>query len=142
MQSNTNNTPLVDCNDQQKRQRLIDVAPIVFGRIRTRLGKDKNPKDIRILLDSGGSGTIIKRNTVKDLRVRKEASTKWTTTAGNFATEGRCVVEFTLPELQRQAMIRHNVHVTDNHMNYDMIIGQDLLEELGIDLKVSTKTIV
>ena len=38
-------------------------------------------------------------------------------------------------------MISHNVHVTDNHMNYDMIIGRDLLEELGIDLKFSTKTI-
>ena len=39
-------------------------------------------------------------------------------------------------------MIRHKVHVTENDMNYDMIIGQDLLEELGIDLKFSTKTIV
>ena len=88
--------------------------------------RDKNPRDIHILLDYGGSGTIIKHDIVKDLRIRKDTSTKWTTTAGNFSTKGRCIVEFTLPELQRQAMIRHKIHVTENDMNYNMIIGQDL----------------
>jgi len=64
------------------------------------------------------------------------------TTAGNFATKGRCVVKFTLPELQQHAIIRHNVHVTSNDMKYNMIIGRDLLEELGINIKFFTKTIV
>ena len=38
------------------------------------------------------------------------------------------------------AEITHTVHVTKTLRNYDIIIGQDLLHELGIDIRFSTKT--
>ena len=72
----------------QKRQRMLDPTPIVFGLIRTKKGTDRNTKTIKILLDSGGSSTIVKHDIVKELRVVENKETLWTTTAGNFSTTG------------------------------------------------------
>ena len=63
----------------------------------------------------------------------REDEQVWTTTAGNFATFGTCKVNFKLPELDRHAHISTNVHVTNKDMNYDMIIGRDLLRKLHYD---------
>ena len=93
-----------------KKQRLLDPTPIVFGRIQTKKGTDRKTQTIKILLDSGGSSTIVKSNIVKDLRVNNDTKTKWTTTAGNFTTSGICKVNFKLPELDNHAMISTKVH--------------------------------
>ena len=113
----------------------------MFGRINVRLGKQKKAKMIKILLDSGGSGTIVKHDIVKHLRVKNDNRTVWATTAGNFETTGRAVVDFKLPELQPHHVIHKSVHVTNKPMRYDMIIGRDLLNELGIDIKFSNNSI-
>ena len=46
----------------------------------------------------------------------------------------------TLAEFNPSAEIAHSVHVAKKLGNYDIIIGQDLLHELGIDIRNSTKT--
>ena len=43
---------------------------------------------IKILLNLGGSGTIIKHDIVKNLKIRNDTPTIWATTAGNFETQG------------------------------------------------------
>ena len=113
----------------------------MFGRIQTKKGTDRKTQTIKILLDSGGSSTIVKSDIVKDLRINNDTKTKWMTTAGNFTTSGICKVNFKLPELDNHAMISTKVHVTKNDMNYDIIIGRDLLRELKIDILFSTQTI-
>ena len=44
-------------------------------------------------------------------------------------------------EFNPSAEITHTVHVAKSLGNYNLIIGQDLLHELEIDIKFSTKTI-
>ena len=129
---------IINIDRPKKRQRTINASPIVFAQIRIKKGSKKT-RMIKVLLDLGGSGTIIKHDIVKDLWIKQDDKTVWTTTAGNFSTTGRTVVDFQLPELQSQTMIHKTVHVTTKPMNYDMIIGQDLLEELGIDLSFQLK---
>ena len=46
----------------------------------------------------------------------------------------------TFAEFNPTAEITHTVHVTKTLGNYDIIIGQDLLHELGIDIRFSTKS--
>ena len=46
----------------------------------------------------------------------------------------------TLAEFNPTAEVTHTVHVTQSLSNYDIIIGQDLLHELEIDIKFSTKS--
>ena len=112
--------------------------PITFGEINTRMGKDKHKQKIKILLDSGGSRTIVKYDFVKKLRIKYDQETTWTTTAGNFETKGRCNIELKLPEFQPHTIINKSVHVTKNDMQYDMIIGRDLLREMGVDINFSS----
>ena len=46
----------------------------------------------------------------------------------------------TLAEFDPTAENMHSVHVAKTPSNYDIIIGQDLLNELGIDIRFGTKT--
>ena len=85
-------------------------------------GKPK-PKTIRILLDSGGSSTIVKKEFVKKLQTTKSSETNWNTVAGSFMTNEMCEAEFSLPELHEERLISWKCHVTTNDMNYDVIIG-------------------
>ena len=101
---------------------------------------------IKALLDSGASGSIVSKDTVKNLKINKRTSkdsTEWTTAAGTLTTLAKCQVNFLLPELSPTKTIHHKFHVTENRItNYDMVIGRDLLQELGIDLKFSNQSIV
>ena len=60
---------------------------------------------------------------------------------GTFTTNSKAKIEFLIPELNNQRLINAYVHDTSSEMSYDMIIGQDLMQELGIDVLNSTKTI-
>ena len=108
--------------------------------MRTTLGKPKTTT-IRILLDTGSSGTLVTQKHVEKLRVRKNSETTWHTSAGNFKTFGKSKIEFKLPEFYEKRIVQRDIHVTQKLGNYDMIIGRDILEELGIDIKYSDNTI-
>ena len=45
-----------------------------------------------------------------------------------------------LAKFNPTAKITYTIHVTKTLGNYEMIIGQDLLQELGIDMRFRTKT--
>jgi hypothetical protein len=54
----------------------------------------------------------------------------------------QCVVYFSLPEFSPTRTIAWNMHVsTLDNVQYDMIIGNNLLERLKIDIKYSTSTV-
>ena len=60
--------------------------------------------------------------------------------AGTFKTDRKVKCQFTLPEFHEGKDISWNMYVdeSDARLNsYDMIIGRDLLHELGIDLLFS-----
>ena len=54
---------------------------------------------MKILIDSGCGATLINKNLIGKLKTTKEKKTKWKTKAGNFATERKCKINFTLPAL-------------------------------------------
>jgi predicted aspartyl protease len=108
--------------------------PITFSRIQTSPGKPK-PVAIKVLIDTGTSKMIVKYQHTHKLKHTKdyeEKPTYFQTTAGMFQTHAKAKIQFTL--------IEHVAHVAKDLSNYDMIIGRDLLHELGIDVKFSTKT--
>ena len=119
--------------DNRKRRKLEQLTPIGFGRMRTGLGKPK-PKTIKILFDSGASSTLVYKEFVKKLRVRREETTEWQTAIGTFHTSEHTKVQFFLPEFHETRLIEWDVHVTDQKSNYDLIIGGDLMTELGIKI--------
>ena len=49
----------------------------------------------------------------------------------NFSDQFGSKFEFSLSELNPTASIRTDVYAVDDMQNYDMIIGRDLLNQLG-----------
>ena len=132
---------LVRGQNPYKRRKMTELKPIVFVRFNTRKGKPK-PVTIRALLDSGGSGTLVTSKFAKKLRNPKKADkTVWSTPAGDMKTTLKCKAQFSIPELHDNRLIEWDVHVTETLAPYDMIIGRDVLSDLGIDLLFSNNTI-
>ena len=125
-----------------KRHKNVDMKPVVWVRFNHRLDKQK-PLTLKALLDSGGSGTLIEKRFVKELKLTKLPSKQvWTTPAGIMNTTSKARAEFCIPELHDNRMITWDVHVADKLGNYDMIIGRDILKDLGIDLCFSDETVI
>ena len=121
----------------KKKERVTENScPVTFGQMRKTLGHSR-PKlaPIRILLDSGASKSIVFNKVAKKLRIRRDKTrTTWTTLAGQFETNKRTQVIFKLNEFDEHVTVKHEFTVCDQQSNYDMIIGVDLMTELGIVL--------
>ena len=130
-------------NAMPKRQKLKDTRkrPVVFVAFNPRRGKPK-PVLLKALLDSGASSTIVSSKYVQKLKKRDVSkASEWTTLAGTFKTKGTVQTNFYFPEFHDGKLIEWKMHVSENMGAYDMIIGRDLLEDLGIDLKFSTSMV-
>ena len=95
--------------------------PLTFGRLKTRKGKPKL-KTACVLLDSGGSSTVIWKEFAKNLRVKRCPQVQWSTMAGDVKTSHKTKIEFSLPEFYEDRILEWDVHVSDTLPSYDMII--------------------
>ena len=125
---------------KKKKVKLEHSVPIVFARMRTRKGQPK-PVWIKILLDSGASGCIINKKLIKKLKLKDSKKTSWNTAAGVFKTEGTAKIDMILPEFYESRLISWKAHVTPQDCGYDMIVGRDLLQELGMNINFSTNSV-
>ena len=103
----------------------------------------KDEKRARILFDTGCGGCLINKQLVKHLKLKTDKSTKWHTKAGSFRTTQRVKCNFLLPEFHENREITWKMYVEDSdpkQSNYDMIIGRDLLNELGMDFSFKQGT--
>ena len=119
------------------------LSPIVFANVNVKRGKGK-VQTIKVLLDSGASKTFINKQVVRKLKIVKNASKMvFNTPGGQLISNSTCKVLFQLPELNSSRTIEWKCQVNDSKVptNYDMIIGRDLLEELGINIQFSDGTI-
>eukprot|EP00957_Ditylum_brightwellii_P087520 6662725-Ditylum_brightwellii.AAC.1 len=72
---------------------------------------------------------------------RKADQTKWKTVTGEFGMCTKYKATFGLPELNPSMHVEHTIHMTDQLGQYDMILGRDLLQEMGIDLNFKENNI-
>ena len=98
------------CGHPRKHQKTNQLTPVTIALINTRLGKSKFKK-IRILLDSGSSGSIILEKFVRKLRMKNDATTSWIMKGGNFQTSKKCKTTFILKEFFENKSIEWNLHV-------------------------------
>ena len=128
---------------RKKKAKTTHSCAEVIVEIRDRTGEIVA---IRTLLDTGTSSTMILRKFVhKNLSTFKHKPVKWKTLGGIFTTKRKARVEFKLPEFSTTKTITWNAHVDEfsdpKSAQYDMIIGTDLMEAIGIDLSFSSKTL-
>ncbi len=110
--------------------------------------KDGSVHLLRTLLDSGTSATMLLRKHVEPGRISKYKGTpvKWTTLGGVYTTKRKALMDFRLPEFSLNKTITWSCHVDETtdpkFAQYDMIIGDDLMQELGIDLLYSKQLMI
>jgi hypothetical protein len=57
---------------------------------------------------------------------------KWKTAAGELSTNYPVDIQFSLPELHKSIMVQWTVHVTKTTGSYDLILGRDIMQTLGL----------
>lgn len=115
-----------------KKQKVQHQHPIAFGIMRVSKGTKR--KAIRILLDSGATGSFIVERLTTKLRVKNTTASVWKTGNGDVKTSKMVKTHFMLPELYHDRIIEHKFNVLSTPIGYDMIMGTDLMTELGLKL--------
>jgi len=122
------------------------LSSISLGYLHTRRGstKVKDFKRVEVLFDTGCDATIINKKFVKKLKTTPHSTNSWNTKGGTFKTHRTVNCLFALPEFFKHREVKWTMYVdeTNNLSRYDMIIGRDLMSELGIDIKFSTGEIL
>ena len=119
-------------------------VPILFGQVTKKSPYNEEPskRTVKILLDSGASESIAHITLFDKDKIRKNTSaTNWNTMAGNFSTNARGTLKLRLPELNPSAELKVVCHVTNRQSNYKIILGRDVLSELGIVLDFKRRVI-
>ena len=74
--------------------------------------------------------------------LEKDALMQWNTQAGNITTNLKVNVDFTLLSLSAKNVVTWKCHMDSSSKGrYNMILGQDLSTELGLNLKFSEHVI-
>ena len=122
--------------EQKGSEILIEIQPATEQGV---------PKVVRCLLDTGSSGCILLNEFTTGYGAVKAETTKWMTKGGIYQTTKKCKLPFKLVEFDMQTTVNWEFHVDETSKsessNYDMIVGRDLLGELGMDICFSTSTI-
>ena len=103
--------------------------------------KPKHQKRLKILFDTGCGATLIHHSLVGKLPLQTDRPSNWSTKAGSFRTTKTCKLNFTLPAFHEHRNISWKAFVDETDKlssRYDMIIGRDLLDELGMNFLFST----
>ena len=74
--------------------------------------------------------------------MQNDTTTNWITKGANFQTSKKCKSTFILKEFYENKSIEWNLHVgtTPSPHHYDMILGCDVMSELGIMLNFKDQT--
>ena len=113
--------------------------PIAFGILR--ISKGNEQKEIRILFDSGATSSFLSERFASKLRVKNTATSVWKTGNGSIETCKTTETHFVLPELYNDRIIEHTFHLLPTPTGYEMIVGTNLMSDLGIKLNFQDATV-
>ncbi len=100
-------------------------------------------RDLRVLLDSGSSHSMASTRCTKGVKLTQlKKSRTFETAGGDFKTTSEATLNFNLSEFSESKLVNwtFSVFPDSEALGYDMIIGRDLLENLGVimDFKKSS----
>jgi len=100
---------------------------------------------LRGLVDSGCTGTIILNDFTARRRTWKDRTGQWTTKGGTFCTTKKAKVPLIFADFTRQKQIEWECHVDtqskSKRENYDIILGKDIQQYMGLDILNSSLTL-
>ena len=106
-----------------------------------------NKTPLHVLIDSGSDESFInKKHAMNGSSTKIVTPTTWATGAGSMHTKRKCTLKFKLNEFSTSKEVEWKFHVDESELQkksigYDMIIGLDLMSELGIIINCRKKVI-
>src|SRR5688500_13588077 len=121
----------------KKKAKVRDLSTITLGYLHSKHNsfKMKHQRRVKILFDTGCGATLIHHSLVQRLKQKDDKPSNWSTKARSFKTNITCKVHFTLPAFHKERNISWTAFVDNTDKltsRYDMIIGRDLISELGM----------
>ena len=97
---------------------------------------------VKILLDSGANASIVRKDVLHELnKILKDKKNKLSTMAETSNTAFVMELRLKLMELHHSAIIYAICHLVNKLLNYNLILGKDILHEQGIIFNFENKTI-
>jgi predicted aspartyl protease len=140
-ESNHSIKALLAGQPRRKQAKSEHLQPTVFIKLNSRASGKPKVITLKALLDTGASATILKMEHAKKLKVKVDQDTTWATAAGVISTSKTAKANFTMPELDHTMVIQWDFHLAKHLASYDMIIGRDLLQDLGIKMDFDDMTV-
>jgi hypothetical protein len=131
----------INCISGQKEKENTPSSEILIA-----LPKSKNSKKYTTylgLIDSGSSGSLLSSSIIKntDFNVEQlQKPTKWDTATGVLLTTGKVAIEaLNLPQFTRKRQVSSTFHLFEkrNEDKYDIILGRDFLQAIGLIIDYS-----
>ena len=121
----------------KKKAKKQDLSTVTLGCLHSKHKnfKTKHQKRLKILFDTGCGATLIHHSLVHRLKQHNNQLSNWSTKVGSFKTTKTCIVHFTFPAFHDKHNISWTAYVDNTDKltsRYDMIIGRDLISELGM----------
>jgi RNase H-like domain found in reverse transcriptase/Reverse transcriptase (RNA-dependent DNA polymerase)/Integrase zinc binding domain len=137
----TKNYVLATSHDS-KKQKTSHLSTEVVGQFCDSRG---NIFPMRVLFDTGSTSTIVLRKFAKNILPQATKTVQWNTMGGQFNTTRKAPINLKLPEFSTNKTITWIAHVDEttnqNKAMFDLIIGLDLMEALGIAISFRDNTI-
>ena len=104
----------------------------------------KEYRTYRGLIDTGSSSSLMNVAIARDNGIKKfnRSEIKWNTQAGQFKTHGSQIVNaLKLPQFSTHRTFSSNFHMFEKKQDgrYDLILGRDILQSIGLDILNSDK---
>ena len=99
-----------------------------------------------ILFDTGTTSSLVLKDFVDKRQIKNTKTTCWNTKGGTFQTQGQCTAQIFFPKFENNKGAEWTFHVNStskpSQCKYDMIIGSNLMDAIGIDIMCSTNSVV
>jgi len=108
------------------------------------LNKVRNKIRLNVLVETGCSNTLINRRVIPletYTNTKRHRPIRWSTNGGTFETQYELTVAFSLSEFNPHKQVEVTMSVNETTNRYDMILGRDCLEAMGLDILFSRNEI-
>jgi hypothetical protein len=120
-------------------------SPITFATVRGgEKGQQNHKSGLLVLLDTGCGHSMMSTAMTKHVKW-KGSTASFNTATGQYLTNHTAKVLFTLPEFSELKILHWEFHLDPEKESqgagYDMIIGRDLMQALGVIIDFKTRTV-
>ena len=128
--------------NEMKNNSKMEPTPVTRAAIKGgKKNRELKHNNLRVLIDTGSSHSLL--NIIYSSKnKRKESKKRYSTGSGTLKTKYESVEQLMLPKFSDKKNITWHFSLFENNeVGYDVVIGRDLMLELGMEISFVKKTV-